>query len=274
MHQREQRKSLPNRHHETHFLEKEKCLANKLSLTSHTVYLKVYLSALLFYYKVEHTILSNMSKTKTLQKGCLIVIEGIDGAGKTTQAQLLTKKLLQEGYPTVSLHEPTNSTYGIQIRSIAKGEKQATQKEELELFIQDRILDVKQNIQPALDKCQIVIMDRYYFSSIAYQSSQEKDLQTIEEQNKAIAPEPDLLIILDVPPEVSLERISQNRADGPNMFENNIRLERARNIFNGFKNREFTQIIEGNGQRDPQKVAKDIWSIVQPLIVNLIDVTV
>jgi dTMP kinase len=213
--------------------------------------------------------LPDCKEPKILQKGFLIVIEGIDGAGKTTQAQMLTEKLQSEGYPTVSLHEPTDSPYGQTIRNIAKGNLKVSAEEELNLFVQDRILDVKQNIQPALTDCKIVIMDRYYFSSIAYQGARGLNLTEIEQQNKAVAPEPDLLIILDVKPDVSLNRIRLNRAEGPNEFENNIRLEKSRAIFNSFQNRSYTKIVEGNSQLSPKEISNNIWNIVKPLVAGL-----
>jgi dTMP kinase len=216
--------------------------------------------------------LSNPIEYKILQKGILIAIEGIDGAGKTTQAKKLVEKLEKEGYPVIYLHEPTDGSYGHFIRQIVKGDMQATAEEELDFFLQDRYQDVEQNIKPALTAKKIIVMDRYYFSSIAYQGARGLDLENIEKQNKDIAPEPDLLLILDVKPTVSLMRIWRDRTDGPNKFENNERLEKSREIFNSFKNRDYTRIVEGNGVLTPENVAENIWNIVEPFVTKSIKI--
>jgi len=217
--------------------------------------------------------LPNHVEPKILQKGLLIVIDGIDGAGKTTQTNFLVEKLQNEGYPVISLHEPTDGTYGQIIRQIAKGSRKASAEEELDFFLHDRHDDVTININPALKAGKIVVMDRYYFSSIAYQGARGLNLDNIEQKNLEIAPEPDLLIILDVKPTVSLMRIWRDRIEGPNEFENNERLEKAREIFNSFQNRSYTRIVDGNGQLSPENVSENIWNVVKPFITNFVDIT-
>ena len=204
---------------------------------------------------------------KHLNKGVLIAIEGIDGAGKTTQAKLLVEKLRNEGYPVISLHEPTDGVWGQKIRELAKRNRHSVSAEdELNLFFQDRIEDVEKNIKPALENKQVVVMDRYYFSSIAYQGVRGLDLDKIEQKNVEIAPVPDLLIILDVQPSVSLQRIHSSREDGPNEFEKNSYLEKSRIIFNQFAEREYTCVIEGNGEHSPVDIADKIWRAVETVL--------
>src|SRR3989304_2353402 len=107
-----------------------------------------------------------------LKRGILVAIEGIDGAGKTTQTAMLCARLCKNGYSAVSFHEPTDSKWGRKIRELAKnGRHKITAQDEMNLFYQDRIEDVKANINPALKRKNVVIMDRYYFSNIAYQSA-------------------------------------------------------------------------------------------------------
>jgi dTMP kinase len=217
-------------------------------------------------FRVE-SVLPTVSKEKCLSKGILVAIEGIDGAGKTTQAKLLVEKLESKGYPVISLHEPTNSVWGQKIRELARSNRdKMSAEEELNLFVQDRIEDVEKNINPALEANKVVVMDRYYFSSIAYQGARGLDLEDIEQRNKKIAPVPDLLIILDVKPSVSLQRIHNNRADGPNEFEKDIHLEKSRKIFNQFANREYTRIIDGDGIRSPLNISEDIWCAVETVL--------
>ena len=96
------------------------------------------------------------------------MIEGIDGAGKTTQCERLTAELAAEGWDVERLVEPSRGPYGRRIRELARsGREDLDPAEELELFLRDREENVRENIQPALDRGAIVLMDRYYYSTIA-----------------------------------------------------------------------------------------------------------
>ena len=104
-------------------------------------------------------------------------------------------------------------------------------EEEMDLLLKDRREHVDQVIQPALDEEKVVILDRYYFSTAAYQGARGADPEIILSRNEAFAPQPDLLVILDVSPQTGLQRIRE-RGDEPNKFETVDSLERARAIFN------------------------------------------
>ena len=148
-----------------------------------------------------------MKKLK-LNKGILVAIEGIDGAGKTTQAFKLRDYYRQLGIKTTYLKEPTNSEYGQQIRNLAiYGRNSISPEDELELFIKDRIYDCQYFIKPALQKKELVIIDRYYFSSIAYQGALGLDIEYILKRNEKIAVKPDIVIIIDVAVIIGLSRI-------------------------------------------------------------------
>jgi dTMP kinase len=104
-------------------------------------------------------------------------------------------------------------------------------EEEMDLLLKDRREHVDQVIQPALDEEKVAILDRYYFSTAAYQGARGADPEIILSRNEAFAPQPDLLVILDVSPQTGLQRIRE-RGDEPNKFETLDSLERARAIFN------------------------------------------
>ena len=88
----------------------------------------------------------------------------------------------------------------------------------MDIFLKDRREHVDQVIQPALDEEKVVILDRYYFSTAAYQGAHGADPEIILSRNEAFAPQPDLLVILDVSPQTGLQRIRE-RGDEPNKFE-------------------------------------------------------
>jgi len=210
---------------------------------------------------------------KKLKQGFLVAIEGIDGAGKTTQSKILVDRLTKEGYPVIGLHEPTGGRWGRKIKELAKNGRHKTKPEtEVELFYLDRLEDVKKNITPALKSKKIVIMDRFYFSSAAYQGARGLSPDSIEKKNMKIAPIPSITIILDLEPEVALKRIRDKRNEMPNHFERKKYLEKVRRIFlRQFANRPDIRIIAGDDLRSIQAIASDIWGIIKPLIEKIED---
>ncbi len=172
----------------------------------------------------------------------LIAIEGIDGSGKSTIANYLKEELEKEGFRVVVFKEPTNSIYGQKIRQSFNNRLDA--HKELELFLLDRKHDVERNILPALKKGYIIVMDRYYYSTIAYQGARGIDIDKIKKMNEKIAPKPDLVIILDVKPEIGIRRIKE-RGDKPNKFEDLEYLEKVRKIFLELKDDNIV-IVDAN----------------------------
>lgn len=212
--------------------------------------------------------MQEVGKQKQLKCGLLIAIEGIDGAGKTTQSSKLLQKLQKNGYPAVRFKEPTYGIWGDKIRALSKnGRHKINAQTEFEFFYNDRLEDVHNNINPALEEKKIVIMDRYYPSSVAYQGARGLSCNYIEEKNKEIAPPPNVLIILDLEPEVSLKRIIDQRNETPNDFEEKEYLKNVRKIFlNYFKDRPNVFIIDGDGTRPVQVINQEIWKKVKPII--------
>jgi dTMP kinase len=183
--------------------------------------------------------------TCPIPRGLLVAIEGIDGSGKTTQAQLLARFCSENRLSHVLSKEPTRGKYGQLIRDSASHGRLSVEKE-IEILLQDRQEHVEDLIGPALKEEKIVILDRYYFSSAAYQGAHGADPELILSRNEAIAPQPDLLVILDVPPEIGLTRIRE-RGDEPNKFETVESLDCARAIFNKI-NRPYKFQVDGRNR--------------------------
>lgn len=176
-----------------------------------------------------------------MKKGFLIVIEGIDGAGKSTQAETLMNRLQKRGFDVVYFREPSGSQWGREIKRKALDPDSITPEEELELFQKDRKENVEKNLKPALEKNKIVVLDRYYFSTIAYQGAKGIDEERIKRMNEEFAVEPDLVFILDIDPREGLDRI-KNRKKKDRLFERADYLARVRRIFRGFKGKNFIHI--------------------------------
>jgi len=147
--------------------------------------------------------------------GIFIVIEGIDGAGKSTQAKLLAKWFETKGYDVVLTKEPTDTAFGKLIRKlvltggregIIDGAKISHEAEAL-LFAADRAEHVKKLIEPSIKAGKVVISDRYFYSSLAYQWARGLDLEWLINLNK-FAIRPDLVILLDLPVKESMKRIN------------------------------------------------------------------
>jgi len=190
--------------------------------------------------------------------GKLIAVEGIDGAGKSTVARHIQSFLCSYRYPCVLFKEPSGSIYSRIIEIINHHLKvQLDPVLEMMLFLKDREIDVRKRILPALNQGKIVIMDRYYYSNIAYQSARGLDANKIRKLNEKIAPKPDLVILLDLDPTKALERIKNRKK--LSTFENKDFLERVRQKFHAIAD-ERTVII--NAERELDVVKREVEQIV------------
>jgi len=156
-----------------------------------------------------------------LEKGKLIVLEGIDGSGTSTQAKLLYEALQKRNYPVELTSEPSDGAIGNLIRDYLKGEQIFSERNLgahslALLFAADRLDHLGSRILPWLIRGKVVVSDRYLLSSLAYQSL-DCDLEWIKIINRE-APPPDLTILLDLPVEISLKRVSQRQL-WPELFE-------------------------------------------------------
>ena len=197
-----------------------------------------------------------------MNRGLLIVFEGIDGSGKSTQCRMLADLLNKKGIASISLAEPTRGKWGMKIRQLlAKGRNGISANEELEWFMNDRREDVKQNIEPALKSGKVVLMDRYYFSTAAYQGALGLDPQEIRANNEKFAPIPDRVLVFHNSPEKSLERIESSRKE-TSAFEKRDYLIEVQNIFKSFTGPNIRFISS-----DPslEKVYNQVLSEVQDL---------
>ena len=168
--------------------------------------------------------------------GFLIAFEGIDGTGKSTQIRMLADRLSELGLDDIVItREPTDGPYGKKIRSLFASRDQLTPEEELALFMDDRRQHVKELILPALERGAVVLTDRYYFSTAAYQGAAGHDPQIILTANEEFAPVPGLVILLDLAPEESVRRIRELRGEALNDFEQQDYLRAVATVFDSFR---------------------------------------
>lgn len=195
--------------------------------------------------------------------GRLIVFEGVDGAGKSTQIRRLDALLRARGATTRLSREPTDGPDGARIRSAAARHERLPPDEELRLFIEDRRAHVRDLILPALAAGQVVLLDRYFPSTVAYQGARGHDADALLDLNRAFAPDPDLLLIFDLPPEVGLARIRDKRQQQADDFEIPDLLRHSRAIF-----QRLASILPNahliDADRDEDAVAAEIAALVTP----------
>lgn len=145
-------------------------------------------------------------------RGRLIVVEGIDGTGKTTLCARLAAALRAAGHEVVETREPWTSPAGRRLRELlAAPERTTSGEEELELFHADRAEHVAQVVNPALARGAWVVQDRSWHSTAAYQGARGVAPAEIAARSKAIVPPPDVVVLLVLAPERALERITASR---------------------------------------------------------------
>lgn len=184
--------------------------------------------------------------------GWLVVVEGIDGAGKSTVLRRLAEHCVTRGLACVLSGEPTRGPWGMKLRQ-SMTEGRLSLDEELELFLKDRAEHVEQLIRPSLAAGKIVLLDRYYLSTAAYQGARGSEPARILEMNEQFAPKPDLVLLLDFDPDGGLARI-RARGDAPNTFEQAEQLRAVRKIFLALE-RPFIRCVDAS--RAPEEVWAD-----------------
>ncbi len=197
------------------------------------------------------------------RSGFLIVFEGIDGVGKSTQVKRLGAELEKLGHTVHLRKEPTDGPHGARLRASAETGR-LSPEEELGLFLKDRQQHVSEVILPALEAGEFVILDRYYFSTMAYQGQRGFDVEEIRRDNEAFAPQPDLLIILELPVEESLRRIG-GRGDTANEFEQREGLEACKALFDQLGD-DFIARIDCRQSID--EVAAEVWGTVRERLIE------
>ncbi len=166
-----------------------------------------------------HARASRSRYTLPVTRGKLIVFEGVDGCGKSTQVALLAEVLRARGQDVVATKEPTDGEHGRRIRAMARSGERVAAETELAWFVDDRRQHVAELIDPALAAGRIVVSDRYFLSSVAYQGARGLDWRDILADSEAEFPLPDLAIAIEIDPERALERVDARAGTAEPVFE-------------------------------------------------------
>lgn len=194
------------------------------------------------------------------------VFEGIDGSGKSTLVKNVLDELLKNGNDVVSFFEPTKqSDEGKLIRKILQGEGNSEKNNLCLLFKQDRLWNLDNQVRPALENNSIVLLDRYFFSTAAYQAKNTAEIDTIIEDhvNDSRVLLPEKVFLNQIDPIIALERIT-NRLEEKSIFEKQSELERINNNYNYIFHKKFPfEVIRINSLHTAQQMAKIVVDYIQ-----------
>jgi dTMP kinase len=189
------------------------------------------------------------------KKGSFIVIEGLDGSGKTTQATILAKRLSRR-HKLILTAEPSQGKIGTFIRTACLYEEKRLPTEiEALLFAADRIEHIRNEVKPALDEGKLVICDRYYYSSLAYQGSVGLSIDWIKTINTC-ALHPDFSVFIDVEPERVLNRLQRRKS----IMETLETQRKVREVYLKFV--EEGELIRVDGDKPREVLAEVLYAKV------------
>ena len=209
--------------------------------------------------------------------GLFITFEGIEGCGKSTQIERLAKRLADAGREITSLREPGGTPIGEAIREVVKhppGDAPISPDAELLLMNASRAQLVQQAIRPALARGAVVLCDRFYDSSLAYQGyGRELDLAKVRQAIDLAVGEtkPNLTLLLDIPLAVSQARVGgrqQSTGEGQDQFDQSgdAFFERVYAGFHALAKGEPERYRVIDSTQSPEAVAEAVWDCVEPLL--------
>ena len=195
-----------------------------------------------------------------MKRGLLIVFEGIDGCGKSTQLRLLADALEKAGHPVVVTREPTDGDHGRRIRAAARSGEDVPAATQLGWFVADRREHVASVIAPALAAGHVVVSDRYTLSSVAYQGARGLDPERILADSEAEFPLPDLAIVVEVDARLGLARVEERGGVAEPGFE---QLELLEAVAANFAALRCPYLARVDGARPVAVVHRDILAVVE-----------
>ncbi len=200
-------------------------------------------------------------------RGVFVVLEGLDGSGKSTQAERLVAHLRGQRYEVQAVEEPGGTPEGEAIRELLL-RKDLTPLAELFLYEASRNQLVRRVIRPALERGEIVVCQRYDYSTVAYQGyGRGLPLELIERVNEAATEgvRPDVVLFLDVPAEEGLARLRKGRR--PDRIEDEG-LRFLRRVERGYHElrRRRPEMVRIDGTRSPEAIFREIRGVVERVL--------
>ena len=193
--------------------------------------------------------------------GKFIVVEGLDGSGKSSQVDLLVNFLKDNGKDVILTKEPTtDSDAGRTIKQALKGEIKIDPLELQKLYVQDRKEHLDNKVLPALQQGKFVVSSRYAFSTFAYGSADGLDINELIKMNEDFLL-PDATIIVDVLPEHCIQRI-ESRGEPKELFEQ--KLAKVSEVYKRLPEM-FKNVSIVNGEKSIPEVFEEIKKLIEKI---------
>ncbi len=190
-----------------------------------------------------------------MKRGTLIVFEGLDGCGKSTQLRRVAETLRTRGIRPVATREPTDGPWGRKIRAMARSGETVPPETELEWFFEDRREHMLEVVRPALGDGRVVLSDRSYLSTVAYQGARGLDpVQILADSETEFEP-PDLVLLFEITASEGLARVAARGGSSEPVFENLPFLESVAEIF---ANLEVAGLERIDAVRSEEAIAVDV----------------
>lgn len=197
-----------------------------------------------------------------VKRGTLIVFEGLDGCGKSTQLRRAAKALAERGLEIVVTREPTDGPWGRRIREMARSGQRVSPETELEWFFEDRREHMREIVEPALAAGRIVLSDRSYISTVAYQGARGLDPALILAESEAEFVRADRILLFEISAEQGLARVQSRGGESEPVFENLDFLEAVAAIFEALDVEGLERI---DASRDEDAIAEDVRTLLEAM---------
>jgi dTMP kinase len=182
-----------------------------------------------------------------VKRGSFVVFEGVDGSGKSTQLRMLAAWLRKRGHDVVETAEPwERGECGRRVRAMLRSGETLAPEEELRLFFEQRREHVRELVAPALARGEVVLCDRYFLSTVAYQGARGLDPAAILAASEAEFPLPDVALVLELAPAEGLRRAGERGAPPEPAFEDETRQARVATILAGL-DRPYLERVDARG---------------------------
>ncbi|MBW2425257.1 MAG: dTMP kinase [Deltaproteobacteria bacterium] len=198
-----------------------------------------------------------------MKRGKLIVFEGLDGSGKSTQLRLAAESLRERGLEVVETREPTDGPWGRRIREMARSGERVAPETELEWFFEDRREHMRDVVEPALAAGRLVLSDRSYISTVAYQGARGLDPARILVDCEAEFVRPDLILFFEIEAATGLARVAERGGTAEPAFEEQAFQERVAEVFASLEIKELVRI---DAARPAHAIAPDVLAAIENVL--------
>ncbi len=201
-----------------------------------------------------------------VKRGTLIVFEGLDGCGKSTQLRRLGERLADTGQRVISTKEPTDGVVGKKIRAMARSGERVEPEQELAWFMEDRRAHVIELLNPEIAAGAVVLCDRYSISTAAYQGARGLDAEAILRANEEEFPIPDLALVFEISAREGLARVAARSGVAEPVFEEQEFLSRAEQVLASL-DRPYIERIDA--RVGPDEIHSAVVELVRKLGVSV-----